>query len=130
MESFVSCFIFYKKLSKNFKINIFFFIIRTINYDVCKLYLKEKLDLSKPEIAAIPLCSVEPTGTCLISGWGSVDPDGRSGTDKLQKLFSPITPRAQCQENFNGVNTVTDAMICIGGKEGEGGCKKSKKLND
>lgn len=84
--------------------------------------MRSDLDLTKPGVRSIPLCATEKlSGTCVISGWGSIDPSGQSGTDKLQKLFQPITARSTCQLNYGGA--ITNAMICVGGRDGEGGCK-------
>lgn len=69
----------------------------------------------------IPLCRQEPTGACIISGWGSIDPSGRSGTDQLQKLYQNVTPRSTCERNY-GRGRITPAMICVGGQSGQGGC--------
>jgi len=79
------------------------------------------LDLTKRGLSSVPLCPTEAmAGNCLISGWGYIDPKGTL-PDQLKRLFQPITDRETCSKNYGG--GITKNMICVGGKDGEGGCK-------
>jgi len=85
--------------------------------------LEEDLEIVKDEVETIRMCSKLPARgqVCVISGWGSMDSSGTSASDQLQQLFQPISYRYTCYRNYNGA--ITNAMVCVGGRKDEGGCK-------
>jgi len=93
----------------------------TINNDACKIFLSTPLQLNN-RVATIPLCSAEPTGTCVATGWGTTSTGGTVVPTSLQQVNLRIIPRATCSSNYAGVNTITTAMLCAGGTAGQGGC--------
>jgi len=56
---------------------------------------------------------------CINSGWGSVsDTSKPEFPNKLQYVRLPIIGRETCASNYEGINGVTDDMICAGSDAG------------
>jgi len=93
-----------------------------ITNDVSVLRLDEPLvfdDIVKPMKLAEPGYEPAEGTVCINSGWGSVsDTQFPEMPNKLQYVELPIIGREACQSNYDGINGVTDGMICAGSDAG------------
>jgi len=94
----------------------------TITHDTSVLKLDEPLVFDE-YVQPMPLA---PNGTewaegtvCINSGWGSTSHTNfPSMPNKLQYVELPIISRERCSEFYEGINGVSDGMICAGAEEG------------
>lgn len=57
-------------------------------------------------------------------GWGSLYEDSGYGSDTLQYVDVPIVDRATCQKQYEGIDEVTENMVCAGlPKGGKDACQ-------
>jgi len=60
----------------------------------------------------------EHNGECINSGWGNSNPTGDTPAivpEALQKITLEIYPRANCSDDYNGMNPVDETMVCARG---------------
>jgi len=91
-----------------------------ISGDVSVLKLETPLEMNE-YVQPMELGKEDPApGTiCINSGWGSTSHTSvPQMPNKLQYVELPIMAREQCMEDYNGINGVTEEMICAGAEEG------------
>jgi len=93
-----------------------------ITHDTSVLKLDVPLefnDIVKPIKMAEPGSDVAAGTVCINSGWGSVShTSAPSMPNKLQYVELPIIAREECQADYEGINGVTEGMICAGSDAG------------
>lgn len=95
-----------------------------LHNDVAVMFLSTPLTFSLT-IAPIRLAEmgdIVPGGTiATVSGWGNTE-EGGSPPEVLQVVSVPIVDFETCREAYDGINPVTEGMICAG-DEGIGSCQ-------
>ncbi|XP_012344846.1 trypsin-like [Apis florea] len=97
----------------------------TYNYDAALIMLSTPLKISpttKPITLADSTTSIEIGKNAVVTGWGYLSVNKNSISDILQILTLPIVDQKACEIIFNGINTVTEIMICAGGLSGKDSC--------
>ncbi|XP_075166395.1 trypsin beta-like [Haematobia irritans] len=93
----------------------------TINNDVALIFLSSDIPFG-PNAQPIALATADPVATtpATVSGWGTLEEDGASAKI-LQQVEVLIVDRAFCRQQYNGVNMITEGMVCAavenGGKD-------------
>ncbi|MCL4137248.1 UNVERIFIED_CONTAM: hypothetical protein GTU68_007592, partial [Idotea baltica] len=68
----------------------------------------------------LPSQGQDTTGTCTVTGWGTLS-SGGSSPDILQKVDVPVVSDADCRDAY-GTLAVADSMLCAG-EEGKDSCQ-------
>jgi len=55
-----------------------------------------------------------PDMTCIVSGWGSIDPEGTVWGPTLKQDYAQLYSNTECQDLMGDPSWVTDRMICAG----------------
>ncbi|KAM7344443.1 trypsin beta-like [Cochliomyia hominivorax] len=86
----------------------------SINNDVALIFLASDIPFSA-SAQPIKLATVAPAvGTpAIVTGWGALAENGASPLT-LQQVSVEIVDQSVCQEKYNGVNEITDKMLCAG----------------
>ncbi|XP_045133017.1 trypsin-1-like isoform X2 [Portunus trituberculatus] len=101
----------------------------TLENDIALLKLSEKLELDGKTVAPIslPTSQTNPTGECVVAGWGSVSNQNYICSDVLRKVKVPIVSDEECRESYEVKNLPPffDSMICAGYEKGGKGFFKA-----
>jgi len=55
-----------------------------------------------------------PEQDCIVTGWGSIDPDGEVYGPVLKQDYAQLFSNKECGQAIGHVNWITDRMICAG----------------
>ena len=55
-----------------------------------------------------------PEQVCIVSGWGSIDPDGEVYGPVLKQDYAQLFSNQECGEAIGQPDWITDRMICGG----------------
>merc|ERR1711892_565591 len=96
--------------------------------DIAMIKLSEEVDLNIYTPACLPKIGDDFAGkNAWVYGWGGLDAGATEYPDKLMKLEVPIVSDEKCQADMgpDGIGwgiTITEGMLCAGGKGGEDSC--------
>ncbi|XP_046748453.1 trypsin-7-like [Diprion similis] len=92
----------------------------TIDYDMGIIEIDGEFEFGD-NVQPVSLPDVEPSAGTNgnVTGWGALW-QGGSVAKQLQRVCVPVIPRDVCAEAYNGLNGITQRMICAGNIE-EGG---------
>ncbi len=93
------------------------FSMNTVDYDFALIQLNKKshfkpIDPSKTEMKMGASNQKAPLFTA--AGWGTLQENSFSISNKLQKVEVPLVDSTVCKEVYKGFNEVTDRMLCAG----------------
>jgi len=94
---------------------------RTLNNDYLILKLKSAFAFNdNVQRACLPDASYKPNvgEKCYVSGWGKLRYGPGSLPEDLQWVDVPIVSNDVCSQKFNGINRITNSMMCAGYEEG------------
>lgn len=93
----------------------------SLDNDFLILKLKTPLTFnSNVKPACLPESSFAPNPgrMCFVSGWGKVAYGPGSLPETLQWVNVPLVSNSECSTKYQGVNRITDSMLCAGYNEG------------
>ena len=92
-----------------------------IDYDFTLIKLASPVELNDH---VAPVCfpsetddletTFPPDMTCIVSGWGSIDPEGTVWGPTLKQDYAQLYSNTECQDLMGDPSWVTDRMICAG----------------
>ncbi|XP_043285567.1 transmembrane protease serine 9-like [Venturia canescens] len=95
-------------------------------YDIALLKLKTPLALNEAVKAiSLPEMGVEPSGSSILSGWGSISGSGLKMPRILQKAVLPIIDYETCKaslEALTGPSPLHETNVCTGSTSGQSAC--------
>jgi len=92
-----------------------------IDFDLTLIKLSKPVDLNDhvapacfPDEAANLETTFPPEKVCIVSGWGSIDPDGEVYGPVLKQDYAQLFSNEECGKAIGHPGWITDRMICAG----------------
>jgi len=92
----------------------------TTNWDIGLIKLERPMQLNSCiGTVCLPTTDVAPGTSCIISGWGTLSPGGRSPTI-LQQAEVTVLSNQECRNTGYSSGQITDNMLCAQGRNSKG----------